>query len=91
MKKSTIFLLSVLIFAILLVAVIMTIIYGETGRDVPDGDNLINITKQPEMDPRIDLTKPGCTGYSSQKILKEYGNWSKIIYYDRDNWNLIRP
>jgi len=42
-------------------------------------------------DPRIDKTKAACTGYSSNTILKEYGNWSKKIYYDHDSWNAICP
>lgn len=78
-KKTTILFLSGLIFAALLGVLIITVFCDNNSQGVP------------EADPRIDVTKIECTGYSNMTILKEYGNWSKAIYYDHDNWDTISP
>lgn len=90
-NKSNIFLVSGLAFAILFGILILTVFYNENGQDSQGEDNLINSSAEPETDPRIDMTKAACTGYSSNTIIKEYGNWSKAIYYDHDNWDSLSP
>jgi hypothetical protein len=91
MKKNQLFLLSGLIFAVLLGVLIITVFCNDNDQGVPGEDTLINSSNEPEADPRIDKTRTACKDYYNPTILKEYGNWSKRTYYDRDDWKSLRP
>lgn len=90
-KKTTILFLSGLICASLLGVLIITLFCNGTGQGAPEEENLINGSNEPEVNPRIDMTRTACKDYYNPEILKEYGNWSKKIYYDRDSWKALRP